>query len=221
MRLLGILDIPETMSPLGKRIKDVLREKGITQAELARLVGTKQQTISYIVSDQNPAQTSRYATKIAEVLGVNPSWLQTGDGDRHDPSVPIRVGNVVVRSVQVPILLSADVPLFLEGKPTSNQGLLMTDSASAGVSFALELAGNSMAPTFKEGDRVVIDTSLKPEPGDYVAAMAGDVILFRRYRQRQSGFELVPENQDWETLSSNDDIRIVGVMTEHRRYRRP
>ena len=97
----------------------------------------------------------------------------------------------------------------------------MTDSASAGVSFALELAGNSMAPAFKEGDRVVIDTSLKPEPGDYVAAMAGDVILFRRYRQRQSGFELVPENQDWETLSSNDDIRIVGVMTEHRRYRRP
>ena len=66
------------MSELGTRVKRMLQEKGMTQAQLARLVGTKQQTISYICNQEHPATTSRYSTKIAEILGVNPAWLATG-----------------------------------------------------------------------------------------------------------------------------------------------
>lgn len=206
---------------LGQRIKQMLRERGMTQAELARMVGTKQQTISYIVSDSNPGKTSRYATKIAEVLGVNPAWLASGSGDAHDPTVPIQIEGVFVQSVQVPVLLSAEVPAHLNGAGgTTKRGVLMTDCATPGKSFALEIEGESMSPKFRPGDRAVIDTTLAPEPGDYVAALLGDTLVFRRYRQRHPGFELVPENQDWETVHSDESVRIVGVMTEHRTYRK-
>lgn len=210
----------QTTEKLGERIRRMLREKDMTQAELARLAGIKQQTISYIVGGESAGQSSRYTTKIAEALGVNPVWLATGSGNPHDPTVPIRVDGVTVESIMVPILRPSEVAAFLGGQPPPTNRVLMSDTATAGASFALEIAGESMAPTFREGDRVVVDTSLKPEPGDYVAAIAGEVVLFRRFRQRHPGFELVPENPDWETLASDESVRVIGVMTEHRTYRK-
>lgn len=64
-------------------------------------------------------------------------------------------------------------------------------------------------------------SALLPEPGDYVAALLqGAAVVFRRYRQRHPGYELVPENQDWETIQSDESVRVIGVMTEHRTYRK-
>jgi len=204
---------------LGKRIKDLLRERGMTQAELARLVGTKQQTISYIVAEATPAQSSRYTHKIAEVLGVNPNWLQSGEGDRHTAIVPISVHGQQIRVHQVPVLTYDSVSIFLAGREIDPKGMLMTDRADGDRTFALEIEGDSMAPVFKAGDRVVINTTVRPEPGDYVAAQADGIVLFRRYRARHPGFELVPENEDWEVVSSQDGVDILGVMVEHRKYR--
>ena len=204
---------------LGKRIKDLLRERGMTQAELARLVGTKQQTISYIVAEATPAQSSRYTHKIAEVLGVNPNWLQSGEGDRHTAIVPISVHGQQIRVHQVPVLTHDSVSIFLAGREIDPKGMLMTDRADRDRTFALEIEGDSMAPVFKAGDRVVINTTVRPEPGDYVAAQADGIVLFRRYRARHPGFELVPENEDWEVVSSQDGVDILGVMVEHRKYR--
>jgi len=207
------------MSELGTRVKRMLQEKGMTQAQLARLVGTKQQTISYICNQEHPATTSRYSTKIAEILGVNPAWLATGQGSPYDLTVPIAVEGVAVHASQVPLLKEEDVAAFLAGKP-HNKGGIMTDRVGKD-GFALVIEGDSMAPRFRAGDTVVIDTMLQPEPGDYVAAMLNSgVIAFRRYRSRHPGFELVPENSDWDTISSLDVADIVGVMVEHRIYRR-
>lgn len=206
---------------LGGRIKQVLKLRGMTQAELARRVGTKQQTISYIVSEDAPATTSRYATKIATVLGVNPAWLTTGEGGPTDQTVAVQVEGVTVRAAQLPILHEDQVVPYLAKQPIQTKGQLMTDRASADHAFALEIEGESMAPVFRPGDRVVIDITVKPEPGDYVAAvLEQSVVTFRRYRARHPGFELIPENEDWETVTSNDNVRIVGVMVEHRSYRK-
>jgi SOS-response transcriptional repressor LexA len=211
----------KTSGTLGGRIKQMLKERGMTQAELARRVGTKQQTISYIVSEDAPATTSRYATKIAAILGVNPAWLTTGEGNPGDQTVAVQVEGVTVRAAQLPILHADQVVPYLSKKLNHFNGQLMTDRASADHAFALEIDGDSMAPAFRPGDRVVIDTKIKPEPGDYVAALLDDaVVTFRRYRARHPGFELIPENEDWETVGSGDSVRILGVMTEHRSYRK-
>lgn len=209
------------MPTLGERVKRVLHEKGMSQAELARLVGTKQQTISYIVSEDHPATTSRYSTKIAEVLGVNPAWLATGQGSPYDPTVPISIEGVTVRATQVPLVVQAEVPTYLARKDYTKKAILMTDRASQSKSFAIEIEGDSMAPRFRQGDVVIIDTSLKAEPGDYVCALLkSGPIAFRRYRARHPSYELVPENQDWDSIPSGDVRQIVGVMVEHRTFRR-
>lgn len=94
--------------------------------------------------------------------------------------------------------------------------------------FALELEGESMLPEFRAGDRVLIDPTLAPNPGDYVAAKNSvEKATFKRYRLRgidEKGaevFELVPLNVDFPTLRSDiEPLVVIGVMVEHRkRYR--
>lgn len=209
------------MADLGARIRRVLAEKKLTQSQLARLVGVKQQTISYICSPESPATTSRYATKIAQALGVNPAWLQSGEGDQFDPMVRIELEGVLLSVVRVPLLAPSDVVAYTKSGENKNRRVMMTDSDVGKGSFAIEIEGESMAPSFKQGDRVVIDPSLAAEPGDFVAAHIGGAVTFRKFRQREAGiFELVPLNSDWPTANSKDtEIKILGVMAEHRSYR--
>jgi SOS-response transcriptional repressor LexA len=210
---------------LGKRIKAVLADKGISQAELARLVGVKQQTINYIT--QSDAGASRYAGRIAEALGVNPHWLTTGRGDPHDPTVSIQIKGVDVTVKRVPLLADASLELFLKKRKAPAGSLqLMTDAPISALSFALEIAGDSMQPIFKPGDRVVIDPEVWPMPGDFVAALTDVGVAFRKYRPRtvdEHGkviFELVPLNDDWPSMLNSDmNATVVGVMVEHRSYR--
>ena len=207
---------------MGTRIRQVLESKGISQAQLARLVGVKQQTISYICGTDSPASTSRYATKIAQALGVNPAWLQSGEGDQHDPVVRIEMNGIEMSVRQVPILSGDEAAAFAEGKEPKQGKSLMTDADISTRAFAMEIEGESMAPAFKPGDRVVIDTKVMPEPGDFVAARAQGLLTFRKYRARGADlFELVPLNEDWPVLRSDScDIKVLGVMAEHRSYRR-
>jgi SOS-response transcriptional repressor LexA len=156
------------------------------------------------------------------VLGVNPAWLQSGEGDQFDPMVRIELEGVLLTVVRVPLLAPTEVVAFIASGENKNKRLMMTDSEVGNGSFAVEIEGESMAPTFKQGDRAVIDPMLAAEPGDFVAAHIGGAVTFRKFRQREAGtFELVPLNSDWPTVSSKDtEIKMLGVMVEHRSYRK-
>ncbi|MFM5527691.1 helix-turn-helix domain-containing protein [Aeromonas veronii] len=94
--------------------------------------------------------------------------------------------------------------------------------------FGLWLRGNSMTPIFNEGDLVIIDPDEQPRPGDYVVAKNGsEEATFKKYRPRgidesgQEVFELVPLNDDFPTMHSDrQHIEIIGVMVEHRIFRK-
>ncbi len=80
------------------------------------------------------------------------------------------------------------------------------------------------------GDVVFVDPELEPQPGDYVLAkLAGEKApVFRKYRPRKRDsagvrvIELTPLNEDHPELviDGKHKGRILGVMVEHRKYRR-
>jgi SOS-response transcriptional repressor LexA len=94
--------------------------------------------------------------------------------------------------------------------------------------FGLEVEGTSMLPIFQPGDRIIVDPDLSPNPGDYVVARNGsNQATFKKYRPRgmdangEMIFELVPLNDDYPTLrSDNDHLIVIGVVTEHRKQLR-
>lgn len=64
------------LSTPGRRIAEARREKGMSQAELADLVNTTQQTIGNI---ETKSPSSRYYLPISEALGVSYEWILKGD----------------------------------------------------------------------------------------------------------------------------------------------
>lgn len=65
-------------STLSERLNLALDLTGISQSELARRIGIKQQSISQICSGKTAR--SRYTSQIAEALDINGKWLATGEG---------------------------------------------------------------------------------------------------------------------------------------------
>lgn len=77
------------METLGKRIKALRTAAGLTQVELAKALGLKQQTLSHIENDKG--EGSRHIVAIAMALGVNPEWLEFGTGVKDQPSMNLMI----------------------------------------------------------------------------------------------------------------------------------
>lgn len=67
---------------LGKRLKELMDQRGISQAELARRVGVKPPTISFLVTGTTKADKVRASTieAIARELGTTWLYLMHGKG---------------------------------------------------------------------------------------------------------------------------------------------
>lgn len=112
--------------------------------------------------------------------------------------------------------------------PGAAEDYLMTGLDVGPHTFALTIQGDSMLPEFREGDVIIIDPEVKPNPGDFVVAKNGnEQATFKKYRPRGLGeqgvqvIELVPLNEDYPSLRSDrTPIQIIGTMMEHRRYRK-
>lgn len=88
--------------------------------------------------------------------------------------------------------------------------------------FCLDVEGMSMAPRFNPGDRLFVDPDRSPGPGNFVVARNGsNQATFKKYRPRgidpngHEIFELVPLNDDFPTLRSDQEqLIVIGVVTE-------
>jgi SOS-response transcriptional repressor LexA len=104
---------------------------------------------------------------------------------------------------------------------------ILANSSYGPHTFALRIIGNSMEPEFREGDVIVVDPDVRPDPGNFVVARNDEeAATFKKYRPRGiidgvEVFELVPLNPDYAVMRSDQQpIQIIGTMVEHTRFRR-
>lgn len=225
-----------------ERIKARRTAIGLTQEKLAAKVGVTRVAVSHWERGEADPN-GRYLNDLAAALGVSVGWLVTGKeeegGTYSQPGLGEKgaFGNVepaVIRQGRrIPILSYVQAGQWREmcDQATAFDGNVEYVSASVDIGpcgFGLWLRGDSMTPLFNEGDLVIIDPDEHPRPGDYVIATNGsNEATFKKYRARgeyengQPRFELVPLNEDHETLSTDHtQIIIIGVMVEHRSYRK-
>lgn len=193
--------------------------------------------------------------ELAERLGKTRGNVSAWENNRHEPSfaqileiaritkhaIPIPgvaampVGNVAPSEIgtrRIPLISNVQAGLMTEAilpfPPGGAFEYLLTDLDLSDHAFALEIDGLSMAPEYLPGDRIIVEPTIAPRPGDCVVAKNGkEEATFKKYRLRGVNaegvevFELVPLNPDFPTINSeHEPIRIIGVMVEHRRYRR-
>lgn len=211
------------MTTLSERLTALMAEKGLSQAELARMIGVKQPSIFKILSGQtlNP----KNILEIAAALNVDPHWLKTGEGDP-DPSYRI----VEVSEPQNPNTVRIDI-LDVEASagngaylsPTE-QGLLSQEfdltffrqqfgRADAKHLKLITVKGDSMAPTLESGDLLYVDISENYFAADGLYVFTFDGQTFIKRLQKVGKEMLVisdnPTYKEW-TFTQDDDVFIHG-----------
>ncbi len=207
-----------------------MQRAGATTTALAAAIGVSYQAVKKVLGGSSAAFSAANNSKAAKFLGVNSHWLATGEG----PKVAKEPANIAAAPMDVhriPLISYVQAGVWTEVVDNFTAGdaedWLMTDLHLSSHAFALEIKGDSMLKEFKPGDRVIIDPDVEPNPGDFVVAKnSKEEATFKKYRPRgtdETGrvvFELVPLNEDYETVRSDQHpIRIVGTMVEHRKYR--
>lgn len=211
------------MATLSERLTSLMYEKGISQAELARLIGIKQPSVFKILSGET--RNPKKILEIATALNVDPHWLKTGEGDP-DPSYRI----VEVSEPQNPNTVRIDI-LDVEASagngaylsPTE-QGLLSQEfdltffrqqfgCADAKHLKLITVKGDSMAPTLESGDLLYVDISENYFAADGLYVFTFDGQTFIKRLQKVGKEMLVisdnPTYKEW-TFTQDDDVFIHG-----------
>lgn len=216
---------------LSERLKEAMRISGKNQSQIASETGLSTSAVSQWMTGAVKTLKGETAAKIEAATGVCATWLvnETGPkllGERSN------VRPVVMGERRIPLISYVQAGHWTDVtdsyQPGAGDEYLLTDRDVSASTFALEIKGDSMLPEFKEGDRVIIDPNVAPQPGDFVVAKNGEgEATFKKYRPRginergDTIFELVPLNEDYPSLRSDvHPTHIVGTMVEHRKYRR-
>ncbi|AUU85065.1 LexA family protein [Leclercia sp. LSNIH1] len=213
------------MGTLGTRLKELRKQRKLTQGQLGKALGVSDVTIGYWERDLN-VPGGKSLTKLAQYLGVTEGFLLYGREDEAN------VGPAPVAAQQIPIISYVQAGAWSPECDARNLDgtveYILTSEFHSYSTFALKVKGKSMEPDFVEGDVIIIDPELRPGPGDFVVAKnGGDEATFKKYRARgisETGeeiFELVPLNEDYAIRNSaKEKIHVVGVVVEHRRMMR-
>lgn len=205
---------------LAERVKQKRIELGLTQEQAAEKAGIRQQSWASI--EDGKTKKPRNIVGISKALNSDPTWLMTGG-----TFMPLSD----VNSRKVPLISYVQAGALAEKHPIDafdgSFEYIMTDTDMSEFSFALRIEGDSMEPDFKEGDIIIVDPDLEPVPEFVVAKNGENEATFKKYRPTftdltgRQHYELVPLNDDYPTINSSDrPLKIIGVMIEHRIYRR-
>ena len=219
----------QVMHPQTERLylaaKELKKVEG--QSDVARLLNISPQTLN----NWEARGISKNGLLAAQkIVGCSAHWLETGFGPMSmSGSESANVTPALAGTRKVPLVSYVQAGFMKEmvAQAAASEWLL-TDLELSENAFALSIKGDSMLPEFKEGDRVIIDPAVQPQPGDFVVAKNGaEEATFKKYRPRglnergDEVFELIPLNDDYPSMRSDvTPLKIIGTMIEHRRYRK-
>lgn len=222
----------ETPPTLGARIREARIDKRMTQQALAGMLNVSVQSVSQWEMDRTQPTMMRLFD-LAEILGVTTEWLSKGAGERLSRQfeyAPVRKRLADLktwRDLRSIRIFGSDLPPDEEITEHS----ILAEKPAVRQLFAIRIEEEDNAPTFSIGDLVIADTGVKARPGDFVFVELGseDDVVFRQLRtlrRNDDGSlagELRPLNPDYPTeqitLDEQTDF-MIGVMVEHRRFRR-
>lgn len=226
---------------LGKTLRTLLKQRGATAADLARYVGVSDTAVKYWLDGQTQSDkiAAGHMRRVARFFNTTIDDIYSGEALHNrvrEAGTHWSIAEASARSLPVISYVQAGVWSEVSDPWPKGEGMerITVDPALAGilspVAFALVVEGRSMEPEFREGDLILIDPRIAPQPGDYVVARldADERATFKKFRARGADangaetFDLVPLNEDFPTLrvDASNPGQIIGVMVEHRRRRR-
>jgi phage repressor protein C with HTH and peptisase S24 domain len=208
-----------------ERLRNAMGDAGFNQTTLAREIGVSQGAIQQILSGDT--KRSRHGPDIARVLGVSLEWL-LGRTSSRDPLG----GDVTLSRETIAEKLNLSLIPELRLGYSMGGGSVLDDYERVGYRafdrdwlrtvargsgdrlFVAQGAGDSMEPTLKDGDTVLIDTAQNDITSqDRIWALSyGDLGMIKRVRRLPGGiYHLLSDNPAIGPLVAADgEMHVVG-----------
>lgn len=203
------------MKSIGERIKEARKTAGLTQVELAKKTELSRSYIGDIEKDRyNPSVSTLQLiakatnTPLEELLPSTKSPSSDSQGVR----IPV-LGRVVAG---IPLDAIEEI-IDYEEIPKS--------MAATGEFFALQVKGDSMLPTLKNGDVVIVKRQPTVDSGDIAIVLVnGNEATVKEVKESPGGITLIGHNVAVYTpqFYSNEEIKslpvqVLGKVVEMRR----
>jgi phage repressor protein C with HTH and peptisase S24 domain len=215
------------MTTLAERMTEALGDKGCSRTSLAIAAGVKPPSVTDWMNGRTKTLRGAPAYRASAFLGVNYLWLTEGKG----PKKIIQGSMATTEGANQPVDSFAIPRLDVTGSMGDGSDYPETDTVIERMTLKGEwlrkvvpsrhisdLAiisgkGNSMEPTFKDGDLLLVDTSIRAVDVDGVYVMSAHNRLFiKSVRQRIDGsFEISSDNPSVKTTDILDGSNPVDV----------
>ena len=180
-----------------KRIHQLRKMRGMTQAELGQLMDLTQNTISNLEKGKRKVSTDELP-RFAKALGVTVNQLVSEEAPN---CVPL-------------LSLEACCGPFREAWDDVIEWIPVPPSEFRETRYFLQAKGDSMAPTVRDGELILVDRALSPVNGNIVVAVSRGECTIKRFYQYGRRIELKPDNQKYPTLviTPDVDLEVRGVV---------
>ncbi len=208
----------------GDKIKALRLELDLTLEEVGQIVGVGKSTVRKWESGQIANMRRDKIALLAKALHVDPGVLMGWENKTKsspsadvDPSKkPIRVSVLGSIPAGIPIEAIEDIIDWEELPASMGKG--------NAEYFALRIKGDSMSPSYLDGDVLIFRRQETCNSGQDCAVMVnGDDATFKRVKISEKGITLLPLNPAYDPLYFTHEecaevpVRILGVVAELRR----
>ena len=212
------------MNTLGERINWAMNQRQLERKDLAKKLRVSTMAIGDLIN--NKTKKPRNILELAEILGVDAKWLQSGEGElpeistalspselidtQHDGRHKHRIDYLDVRAAAgLTGFENSDYPEIVSSLFLSDEGLLQIigRKSAAGIKI-VNVPTDSMEPTIRKSDWVLLDTNIDYYNGDGIYAFAIDDALFIKRIQKLvgGGYRLHSDNKDYDPQDITDEI---------------
>lgn len=198
---------------LSERLRSTRKAKKLTQLQLSKEAGINQSTLSQL--ELGLMKTTTQLPALAQALGVDAYWLQTGVGSPDSKKSTIDLTPIQEWDDQTPLDDDeVEIPFFKDfsfacGSGSINEHIanekrklrmakstLRNLSITKGNAVAATASGDSMSPTIQDGDTIHIDlgrTEIK-DGRIFVICIGGLHYAKRLYNAPFGGVRIVSDN---------------------------
>lgn len=220
------------------RLRDLLDEKGCSQALLARAAGVSPAVITKYLKDADKEPLFYIVAKIARFFDVSPEWL----GGMNDERTPFQKGTITdiyyrlstsgkselynygeylltKEHMCLEKLTAYEIPL--KGKTAAGHPIEYGDTSYETIAvqaipnsadFALCVSGDSMEPLIKDGSVVFVKGQPVVENGEIAIVEVNGAVTCKRFYNQDGTIELRSINPKYEPITEFETLRIIGKV---------
>ncbi|GAB1653661.1 helix-turn-helix transcriptional regulator [Mannheimia haemolytica] len=213
------------MTTLGERIEKEMDRKGLKRKDIAEALNISTMAVGDLIN--NKTKKPRYLVEIADVLGVDVKWLQTGEGS---PNTSLALDEEDQKSIVIDVL---DVEASAGNGSTGDLVEVVSKLYYVPDQFNLyfrgmnpesirviNIRGDSMSPTFASGDMIFVDINITTFDGDGVYVFTYKNHLYvKRLQMAGDALIVISDNstyKEWRITEENfEQLCIHGKVKVH------